>query len=159
MNRYHLNNDFQQPLVFGDYEIIQVGRLYCQPGGTVSPHSHRNWFELTVVTSGGGRIFTNHASVPVRRGDIHLSFPADLHSIVSGDSDPLEFDFFSFSLTDPELLRERNGIVLRHMPANRRVIWEERLEYLVQNAILEITHAGPFSTGSCRVSVSRRSSV
>lgn len=145
MNRYHLDNYFDQPLVFGAYQVIQAGRLYCKPGGRIDPHSHRNWFELTVVTSGTGEIFTNQASVPVRRGDIHLSFPADLHGIVSAENNPLEYDFFSFYLSDPELLRELNGIALTHMPAESRVIREERVGYLVQNAIQEITSAGPHS--------------
>ena len=132
MNRYHLDNYFDQPLVFGAYQVIQAGRLYCVPGGKIDLHSHRNWFELTVVTSGTGEIFTNQASVPVRRGDIHLSFPADLHGI--DEKNPP----FKPAGHHP-------GEFPADHPAESRVIREERVGYLVQNAIQEITSAGPHS--------------
>ena len=145
MNRYHLNNYFNQPRDFGGYQVIQAGRLYCTPGAEIAQHLHRNWFELTVVTAGTGRILVNQAGVPVRRGDVHLSFPADLHCIVSDSDAPLEYDFFSFYPSDPELLRELNGIVLRHMSADARVVRSDRLALLVQDVIREITNAGAFS--------------
>ena len=63
MNRYHLNNYFNQPRDFGGYQVIQAGRLYCTPGAEIAQHLHRNWFELTVVTAGTGRILVNQAGV------------------------------------------------------------------------------------------------
>ncbi len=137
MNRFHLNHFYDPPLILNQFQIIQIGRLYCKPGAVIEPHSHRNWFELTVVTSGTGTITTNHTSVSVKRHDIHLSFPADLHSIISDEQTPLEYDFFSFYTTDPVYLKELDALVLDHMPAESRIIRDERLSYLVQNIIRE----------------------
>ena len=145
-NRYHLDKSyFQDPLRAGHFEIIQVGRLYFYTGGRMERHIHRNWFEVTVVTSGEGTVYTNGEEVPVRQNDIFLSFPTDSHGISSNRDTQMEYDFFAFNTTDPVLSKELDHIVQNHMAPSDRVIRDERIGFAVSNLIHEVDRVEPLS--------------
>lgn len=144
--KYHIEkNFFDDSLFFGSCRLIQIGRLYCSGSTVVRKHAHFNWFELTVVTDGKGTVYTNDVGVPVKRGDIYLSFPCDFHSIVPDPDEPLKYDFFSFSSEDPEYSADLDRIVSTHMPADRRIIRSETISSLVSNAIAETDRSSPYS--------------
>jgi mannose-6-phosphate isomerase-like protein (cupin superfamily) len=103
---YHLNNNYEEPLQFGETLLIQIGRRFCETGEVIPTHAHRDWFELTIVTKGTGTIITNGKATQVKGGDIYLSFPCDLHEI-HADCNRLEYDFFSllsFCLMGPSIM-------------------------------------------------------
>ena len=109
---YHINKSFiDAPLSLGAIELWQIGRLFLSSGGSVPPHLHRRWFELSVITDGEGLISAAGKAVPVRAGDIFLSFPAEVHSITSSEEAPMHFDFFAFYTEDPILNAVLEGIV------------------------------------------------
>ena len=109
---YHINKSFlSAPLSLGNIELWQIGRLFLGGGGSVAPHLHRRWFELSVITDGEGTVSAAGKAVPVRAGDVCLSFPAELHSITSSKDAPMHFDFFAFYTEDSELSAALEGIV------------------------------------------------
>ena len=100
-NVYHIDNNFiTNPMKLGDTYLVQLGRLYASDAPPATPHMHLNWFELTIVTGGEGYVATADVELPVKAGDIYVSFPADVHSIRSSAHNPLKFDFLSFYKMD-----------------------------------------------------------
>ena len=137
--RYHLSKSYvTEPLSFGSVHLFQIGRLYCSEETVVGVHSHLNWFELTIVTDGRGRVQTNGIEVPVSAGDIYLSFPGDFHGILPDADDPMKYDFFAFNTVDSTLCGELEALTARHTAADRRVFRDERVRYLVGQAIAEV---------------------
>jgi len=144
--RYHLNKSYiMDPLLFGETQLFQIGRLHCAEGMEVPVHSHLNWFELTVINDGVGTVLTNGTAVPVKRGDLYLSFPGDFHGILSDAVDPLKYDFFAFNTQSPILSKELEALTRRAMPAAQRVFCDERVGYLIADAIAEVNGGGEFS--------------
>lgn len=138
LKQYHLDKSYlSHPLAFGSFRLFQIGRLYCAGQTVVDKHAHINWFELTIVTHGKGTVFTNDAGVPVRRGDIYLSFPCDFHAIVSDPNEPLKFDFFAFGTEDPAFAEDLEQIVQSHMAPDSRILRDETIASLVSAAIAE----------------------
>ena len=102
--RYHIaNNYIDNPLKFKNFNLIQIGRRYLEPSAVVLPHTHMNWFELTIVTGGEGYVITNGEKYKVQTGDIYLSFPYEIHEIRADDKNKLEYDFFSFICEEEKL--------------------------------------------------------
>ena len=143
---YHLNKSYiMDPLVFGETRLFQIGRLHCVGGLEVPVHGHLNWFELTIVNDGAGTVMTNGTAVPVSRGDIYLSFPGDFHGIVSDTENPLKYDFYAFNTVSPTLSCELEALTRRAMPAAQRVFRDERVRYLVTDAIAEVNGGGAYA--------------
>ena len=133
--------------MLGPFLLFQIGRLFCGEGAVIPNHSHVDWFELTVITQGKGIVRTNGTEVPVRSGDVYLSFPCDFHGIVSDSLDPLKFDFFAFGI-DPSHKAwndELDQIVRLCMPADRRTVRDDDIPLLVSRALSEIEREDPYS--------------
>jgi AraC-like DNA-binding protein len=145
--RYLLSNDhIENPLRFGDVQLLQLGRRYCEATEEIIPHPHLNWFELTIVTDGRGTVFTNGESCEVHSGDIYLSFPCDIHEIRADLNSKLEYDFLSFYCENPLLKRDLKGITQAYFGAKSRVFQDDKICSLVQQAIAEFSVKGqPYS--------------
>ena len=138
--RYHLNQHYiENPLAFRSVHLLQLGRRYCEPTEIIPPHPHLNWFELTVVTGGGGTIITGGEETEVQSGDIYLSFPCDVHEIKADQNTKLEYDFFAFTCEDKALLKDLKHITQNHHGGDKRVIQDEKISRLVEFAISEFT--------------------
>lgn len=136
--KYQMEYAFMgEPLLFGDILLFQLGRLYCMPLAEIGEHVQRNLYELTVVTEGEGVIATNGQDLPVAKGDIYLSFPADFHNIRSSAKAPLKYDFFAFHTTDGEIDRAFKQITAERRLYSQRVIRSEKLAAAVSSAIGE----------------------
>ena len=137
--KYHLNKSYlASPLVFGNCRLFQIGRLYCTENTVVSKHAHINWFELTIVTEGKVTVYTDDVGVPVRRGDIYLSFPCDFHGITSDAENPLKYDFFAFGTDHAQWAADLEQIVQTRRPADRRLIRDDTVSSLIASAIAEV---------------------
>jgi AraC-like DNA-binding protein/mannose-6-phosphate isomerase-like protein (cupin superfamily) len=140
---YHFNKSFfKAPLKFGEIVLYQIGRLYSNSNTKVNTHVHGNLYELTVVTDGCGVITTNGISVSVSCGDIYLSFPGDTHKIESDSEKPLKYDFLAFNTENSETREKLEKIMLNYSGAEHRVFCDERISFLVGNAISEIDGTG-----------------
>ena len=143
---YHLNKSYiMEPRAFGETRLFQIGRLHCSGGMEVPLHTHLNWFELTIVNDGAGTILTNGKAVSVNRGDLYLSFPGDFHGIISDVKHPLKYDFFAFNTVSPHLSEELEALTRHAMPAEQRLFCDERVRYLVADAIAEVNAERDFS--------------
>lgn len=144
--KYYLNKHYlASPRSFGTCRLYQIGRLFCSESTRISKHAHIYWFELTVVTEGRGTVFTNDIGVPVRRGDIYLSFPCDFHAITPDPGDPMKYDFFAFGVDREDLSADLERIMQENMAPDRRVIRDDTISALVASAIAEINHDDRYS--------------
>ena len=136
---YYLNKNYiTDPIAFGSFRLFQIGRLYCTAQTVVDKHAHIDWFELTIVTGGKGTVITNDVEIPVRPGDIYLSFPCDFHAIRSDKNEPLRYDFFSFKTEDVSFSEELGHIIETHIRPDRRTIRDDVIASLVSGAIAEL---------------------
>lgn len=144
--KYHLDKTyFDRPVAYGGISLIQIGRLHCTPHTVIGMHPHRNWFEITVVTDGEGTVETGGVEAPICSGDIHLSFPGDFHEIRSSNHAPLRYDFFAFSTQETFLLERLEAIMQNRPHGKARIIRDEKIRYLLENAIVEIHQPTEFS--------------
>ena len=146
MPKYHLNKSFfQNPARFSDIYIMQIGRLYFEPSAVMPLHIHKDfYYELTLVTEGEGTISANGVNTDVKRGDIFLSLPCDIHRIVSSEDSPLKYDFVSFYTTN-EIYKAELENISRYLSPEARVFHDERIHALVCDAIMEFIESNKFS--------------
>lgn len=146
MPKFHLDENYlaNEALTIKDFKLKQIGRLYSVAGDSVGYHRHKNLFEITIITGGVGTVVTNGISTPVKRGDIYLSFPFDLHNIISSKEDPLQFDFFAFETQDSVYEKEFDKIFNRYSPAER-LFSDERIATLIGHALVEFHSEQPYS--------------
>jgi AraC-like DNA-binding protein len=136
---YYLNKNYiTDPLVFGSFRLFQIGRLYCTGQTVVDKHAHIDWYELTIVTHGKGTVITNDQQIPVKQGDIYLSFPCDFHAITSDRQEPLRYDFFSFKTEDASFSEELARIMETHIRPDCRIMRDDVIASLVSGAIAEL---------------------
>ena len=144
--RYHLDKNYvDEPIEYGELSLIQIGRLHCTSHTVIGMHTHRNWFELTVVTDGEGEVIIGDSSTAVSRGDIHLSFPGDFHEIRTDCANPLKYDFLAFYPNSTSLLEPLERIMQRGLRDRHRIIRDERIQQLIENAIAEVSRPSSFS--------------
>ena len=116
-----------------------------QGGEEIGQHPHLNWFELTVVSKGKGEIITNGHSYKVNKGDIYLSFPCDIHNVISSVSDPLEYDFISFYCEDEKLKNALDEITPDRVNGENRIFSDGDIAFLTASIISESTQNGTLS--------------
>jgi AraC-like DNA-binding protein len=131
-------------LELGDLYLIQVGRKYLECDETVPLHMHKGWFELTIVSDGEGAVTTNELEIPVKRGDIYLSFPADAHEIHSDKASKFKYDFISF-YTEKEPYRSELQMLINELTSYDRVFRDERISALVCDIISEFVNEAEYS--------------
>ena len=142
---YHLEkNFFKNPLKYGSFKLFQIGRMYCNNTEACGTHVHLNLFELTVVTGGEGKIFTNDIASDVKRGDIYLSMPFENHGLFSDAKNPLKFDFIAFTCDDAKFKNELERLTENYHSPYTRVLRDERINRLVASAISETVKQRPF---------------
>lgn len=140
MNKwYHLDKPhIQNPLKCDRFLLYQTGRIFCDQNYAVDEHSHLEWIELTVVTDGVGKVSANGIAVPVKKGDVFVSFPCDTHQVISSPDAPLKFDFLTFYPTDENTLKSLESLFIKFASAQNRVISGQKIAPLVQEVIVEV---------------------
>ena len=153
MEEKNLNNQIKPTVVENDYlleflfdkeprivdgvRLHQIGKRFCTAGAVVGSHAHINWFELTVVLCGKADIYANGESVTASEGDIFLSFPADIHKIVSDTKEPLQYAFFSFCLEESDYAQEFEKIMQTCYACDKRVFKNQAVSVLIDGIIAE----------------------
>ena len=146
-NKFHLvQNYFSTPRQVCDINLYQIGRRFCAEGMVIPTHPHIiNCLEITVVIGGKGKIFTNDTGTDVKTGDIYLSFPGDLHKIVSDSEDSLKYDFVAISTTDAAISEAFENIMQNYSSEGMRTVQDEKISYLLSNVIAEINEPAALS--------------
>lgn len=143
---FHLNKEFfKAPCDLDGILLYQIGRAYCSPTTVIGDHVHGALLELTVVTSGAGWITTNGHKTEVRRGDIYLSLPRDVHAISSNALDPLKYDYLAFYTELPRFAPKLVAIALEKVAPNTRVFQNERIGAIVSGLIAELYGEKPYA--------------
>ena len=144
--QFHFERNYMaQPLELGTVCLVQIGRTHCLKDYAVGNHFHRRWFELTCVTQGAGTVTTNGVASPVKRGDIYVSFPGDIHSISSDNKDLMKFNFLTFWSREPEIEKALEEIMVHNNDPHRRIITNRNIEALIDNSISECILNDTFS--------------
>ena len=113
----------------------RVGRVLGMVG-SIPPHPHQ-FYEWVVVGKGTVYSTVNGVTATLTAGDIHVTFPGDIHSIVASESDPPDYDFISVELSDPNLISIMAPIVIEYGSADSRIIRSERIKNIVASIIAE----------------------
>lgn len=89
-----------EPRKFNDVLLYQIGKTTCDH---IDSHLHRDFFELSLITSGKGVFYIDNKGIEVKTGDLFLAMPHEVHSIISKADDPLHYFHiaFSFSYNSP----------------------------------------------------------
>lgn len=136
--QYKIDNLFiETPLDMGDVRLVQAGRLFLNSGAVVPMHRHTDFFELTVVTEGEGVTITNGCEVPIKKNDIYVSFPFDLHGIISSEEAPLKYDHLAFTVEAPRYRDALKRTVEKFYDPRLRVISDGRISYFLTCVISE----------------------
>lgn len=139
-----LTNIDEKHNVFGKICLVQIGRLECAPGHLVHKHTHLNWFELTCVTDGEGEIYGGDTKVEVKKGDIFLSFPCEVHRIDSSVENPLAFDHFAFYTTDAEYNERLERLMASYANPKKRAFKSYLIKEMLDGSINEILSKAEF---------------
>ncbi len=138
-NNYRISKEFfKEPLEFDGICVAQIGRLFSKRTTVIDDHVHTILFEFTVVTDGEGIISTNGAPTRVKKGDIYLSLPCDVHKIETDHEKLLKFDNFAFYLKDGPFKEEFENIQLNYYSPKMRIFHDDRIRPLISNAIVEL---------------------
>ncbi len=144
--QFHFEKNYmEEPRKLGNIRLVQIGRTHCSDNYIVGDHTHRNWLEITCVTQGAGTVVTNGVASPVKRGDIYVSFPGDIHSISSDDEELMKFDFLTFWPQEPEIEKALEQIMVVNNDPHRRIITNRNIETLIDNSISECILNDKFS--------------
>lgn len=134
IEKYYVDN----PLKLGDMQLFQIGRTHCTKDSVIDTHIHRNWIELTQIFEGNGYVITNGVCVPIKAGEIFLSFPGDIHAINTDINKPLKYNFLSFWTNNEALLSEIEEIMFYNSDPTKRIFTNKDIEYLIGNSISEV---------------------
>ncbi len=137
MNRTYICNEgfFENRKKLGGLSLVQLGRVACDGGYIMSRHTHLDWFELTVAVDGEGRVETNGKSVGIKKGDVHLSFPCDIHAIYSSEEAPLTYDFIAFVPESAKLKKAFEELSKQFYSAEKRTFRAGRVRSLSDGCI------------------------
>ena len=129
---------------FGKINLVQIGRLRCTPGHIIGRHTHLNWFELTCITDGEGEIYGGETKANVKKGDIFLSFPCEVHKIVSSEKNALCFDHLAFSVNDPEYNERLERLMASYANPEKRLFKSYLIKEMLDGSINEILGKAEF---------------
>ena len=134
--------DFQfieQPKRINNIRLYQIGKKFCNQNTYIAPHLHIDWYELTIILGGKGKIYTNSKTeyVEVSEGDIYLSFPADIHTIESDSDSPLKYSFLSFVLGKTSFNAQFKKITQDFYESEKRIFRDQNISLLLELLLSE----------------------
>ncbi len=134
------NRYFNNPVDLGGVKLVQAGRYYCGPESVVADHLHDGYYELTVVNGGSATVHTDDKYVQVKKNDIYVSFPNDLHGIVASAEDPIQYDYLAFIIDEKEFGEPMRKIATEHADPESRIIHDRRIHSLMVDVIGELAN-------------------
>lgn len=136
--KYHYIQDYPTPAPYGDIALRQIGIAYCGPSSIVDTHPHDNYFELSIVTSGQGTIYTNGVPTAVVEGDIYVSFPYEEHRIDASKDAPLKYDFFAFVVENETFKQALYAFPNVQNNPDNRIIHNNTIKNLIKSILSEL---------------------
>lgn len=137
--KYHyIVNKLNDPLSFDTIDLLQIGIAHCDYNATINEHTHSDYYELSIITSGNGTITTNDIESAVEKNDIYLSLPNDRHKLDSTANSRMNYYFFAFRVTDKTLGKQMKILARLMKNEHRRIFRSDTLTQLIATAIAEI---------------------
>lgn len=101
--KFHFDNTYMEnPQLFDQIVLYQIGDLSCEGGYVIGEHK-QFCYEISYIVSGEGQFFTNGKSYFVRKGDVYLSLPEEVHKGVADKIDPFRYFYVGFTFEDCQL--------------------------------------------------------
>lgn len=125
----------KSPLYLDDISLIYLGRSGL--GASIEEHMHGGVYELSVVTTGSGLMYTGNVPARVKKGDIYVSFPFEIHKVESDIDNPLSYDFITFSVNSFRFADELNKVWSQNISPYSRVIHNEKVLDLIDCILSE----------------------
>lgn len=98
--KFHFDNIFvEDPQLFENIVLYQIGDLSCEGGYTIGEHN-QFCYEISYVVSGEGVFFTDGKPYQVRKGDIYLSLPGEIHNGIADKINPFRYFYVGFNFED-----------------------------------------------------------
>ena len=134
----------EKSATYGKINLVQIGRLETTPAGSIAKHTHLNWFELTCIVEGEGYVYAKDVNVPVKKGDIFLSFPCEAHQIDSSFDKPLTFDHFAFYTKDDSYIERLEALMANYSSPKKRVFKSYFVREMLDGCIKELLNKSEF---------------
>lgn len=135
------------PLYLEDISLLYLGRSGI--GINIKEHMHGGVYELSVITHGSGRMYTGNVPTQVKKGDVYVSFPFEIHKVESDKDNPLSYDFITFSVNSFRFADELNKVWSQNISPYSRVIHNEKVIDLIDCILSEFDdnniNGSPFS--------------
>lgn len=97
-SKFHFDNmHWKDPVLFGPILLYQIGDLACEGGYTTGQHK-QFCYEISYAVSGKGVFSTDGVKQAVKKGDIYLNRPGEVHNVVADKTDPLRYFYAAFDL-------------------------------------------------------------
>ena len=134
----------EKQATYGKINLVQIGRLETYPGCVIQKHTHLNWFELTCVVEGEGDVYAKDVKVPVKKGDIFLSFPCEAHRIDSSLEKALVYDHFAFYTKDEVYAERLETLMANYSSPKKRVFKSYFVREMLDGSIKELLGKADF---------------
>lgn len=126
---------FDPPLRLDDFSIHFLGRSGLDV--SVVEHLHGGYYEISVITNGSGKMYTAGVPTNVKKGDVYVSFPFDIHKVESDKDDPLSYDFITFSSNSFRFSDKLNNLWNNNISPDTRVFHSEEILGIIDRIISE----------------------
>lgn len=142
-----MSYSYEKFLSLSDGDILFLGNWDPgTPAESVPDHPHGNHYEITIVTSGEGTMYTDSIPTSVKEGDIYLSFPFDHHRVDAAKNSVLRYDFISFTVTNPAYSAEFAKIWIENISAQKRLCDNNKIAFLLEEIIDASKEKNEFQT-------------
>lgn len=107
--KFHFDHTFfEAPRPYEHIILYQIGDLSCESGYVIGEH-RQHCYEISYITSGEGLFFTNGQSYPVKKGDIYINIPGEMHDGIASRTDPFRYFYVGFHFADTPI--EQNPFI------------------------------------------------
>ena len=143
--KYHfIVDNYDNPLPFSTIDLVQIGIAHCGYNTIIANHTHSDYYELSLITSGKGTISTNGIETPVEQDDIYFSMPYEQHGLKSSPDSLMNYYFFAFNVKDPELNKQIKKYSSLIKDETKRLFRNDKLMQLIAEATTEIGSFNPY---------------
>ena len=133
--------DFGPPICLENSLIGNVGiGVDENAGGRYVPfHGHGSLFELTYIVEGSGTSYAADIPTKVKKGDIFLSTPYELHRLDSDKGAPLCQQFVSFGILSSKLTVLSDRLWKENLPPANRIFHDDGIPLLIDLILDELS--------------------
>lgn len=100
--RFHFDNVYMDnPQLYESIILYQIGDLSCESGYKISEH-RQICYEISYIVSGEGFYFSDGRKYRVKKGDIYLNLPGEIHQGIADNVDPFRYFYIGFNFHDKQ---------------------------------------------------------